>query len=45
MAMKIALAMIMQRFHLDHVTEHPVEVDVLITLRPKHGMRMTVAER
>lgn len=45
MEMKIALALIVQRFHLAHVADHLVELDALITLRPKHGMWMTVTER
>ncbi|MCB0111885.1 MAG: cytochrome P450, partial [Caldilineaceae bacterium] len=43
--MKIALALIVQKFHLSHVSDHPVELDALITLRPKHGMQMTLEER
>ncbi|MEZ4620787.1 MAG: cytochrome P450 [Caldilineaceae bacterium] len=45
MEMKIALALIVQKFHLSHVADHLVELDALITLRPKHGIWMTVTER
>lgn len=41
----LILAMIVQRFRLDHVPEHPVELEPLITLRPRHGMVMRLRER
>lgn len=41
----LILAMIAQRFRLDHVPEHPVELEPLITLRPRHGMLMQLQER
>jgi cytochrome P450 len=38
----IILAMVAQRYHLDLMPGHPVEPQALITLRPRHGMRMVV---
>lgn len=45
MEMQLVLAMISQRFRLDVVPDHPVLMEPVITLRPKHGIRMRVAER
>lgn len=39
------LAMIQQKFHLDLVPGHPVEPVPTVTLRPKHGIRVTVHRR
>lgn len=39
---QLALAMVAQSYRLRLVPGHPVEADALITLRPRHGMRMTV---
>lgn len=39
----LLLATVAQRFRLVHVAEHPVEVLASITLRPKYGMKMTLA--
>jgi cytochrome P450 len=41
----LLLAMIQQKFHLDLVPSHPVEALASITLRPKHGIRVTVHRR
>jgi cytochrome P450 len=41
----LLLATIGQRWRLSHVPEHMVDHRALITLRPKHGMRMTVQAR
>lgn len=41
----LILAMIAQRFQLDHVPQHRVELEPLITLRPRHGMIMQLSER
>ena len=41
----IALAHLVAAFRFDLVKDHPVEPVQRITLRPKHGMRMTLAER
>ena len=41
----LILAMIAQRYRLDHVEGHPVDLEPLITLRPRYGMAMTLHER
>lgn len=41
----LILAMIAQRFRLDHAPEHLVELEPLITLRPRHGMVMHLRQR
>jgi cytochrome P450 len=41
----LLLADIAQRFRLTLVPGHPVEPQPSITIRPKHGLRMTVAAR
>ncbi|HEX6291708.1 MAG TPA: cytochrome P450 [Herpetosiphonaceae bacterium] len=41
----LVLATIAQRWRLRLVPGHPVELQPLITLRPKHGMRMVVERR
>ena len=41
----IALAHLVAAFRFDLVKDHPVEPVQRITLRPKHGMRMMLAER
>ncbi|HKQ86402.1 MAG TPA: cytochrome P450 [Candidatus Acidoferrales bacterium] len=41
----LLLAMIQQKFHLDLVPGHPVEPLPSVTLRPKHGIRVTVHRR
>jgi cytochrome P450 len=41
----LALATIAQHWRLRLVPEHPVELKPLVTLRPKHGMRMIVERR
>jgi cytochrome P450 len=38
----LVLAVLWQRWRLDLAPGHPVELDPTITLRPRHGMRMTV---
>ena len=42
MEAQIILAMIAQRHRLELVAGHPVELEPTVTLRPKHGMRMTL---
>jgi cytochrome P450 len=42
MEIQIIVAMIAQRFVLDLVPGHPVVPDPLVTLRPRHGVRMTL---
>lgn len=39
---QLILATIAQRYELDLVPEHPVELETLITLRPKYGLMMTL---
>ena len=41
----LILAMLTQRYRLDLVPGHPVETEPLITLRPRHGLRMRIIER
>jgi len=41
----IALATIAQRWKLRLVSGHPVALQPIVTLRPKHGIRMTVEAR
>lgn len=41
----LLLSMIQQKFHLDLVPGHPVEPLPTVTLRPKHGIRVTVQRR
>jgi cytochrome P450 len=41
----ILLATIAQRWKLELVPNHPVALQPIITLRPKHGMKMVVRER
>ncbi len=42
---QLLLAAFAQRYELDLVPEHPVELEPLITLRPKHGVMMTLRPR
>jgi cytochrome P450 len=41
----LLIATLAQRFSLRLVANHPVELKPVITLRPKHGMRMSVSGR
>ena len=41
----LLIATLAQRWRLRLVPDHPVELKPVITLRPKHGMRMTVSRR
>jgi cytochrome P450 len=41
----LLLATIAQKFQLDSVAGHPVVLVPSFTLRPKYGMRMTLASR
>src|SRR5256885_1594364 len=36
----LLLAMIQQKFHLEIVPEHPIEIFASVTLRPKYGIRV-----
>lgn len=42
---QLLLATIAQRYELDLVPDHPVDLEPLITLRPRHGMMMTLRPR
>jgi cytochrome P450 len=41
----LLIATLARRWRMRHVAGHPVELQPLITLRPKHGMLMTVHKR
>jgi cytochrome P450 len=41
----VVLAMILQRWSLAHIADHVVELEPLITLRPRNGMAMTIRAR
>jgi enediyne biosynthesis protein E7 len=43
--MTIIVAMIMQRFRLELVPDHPVEPIPMVTLRPRYGMPMSINPR
>jgi cytochrome P450 len=43
MEMQLVLAMIVQRYRLDLVSGHRVEIEPLVTLRPRYGMKMSVS--
>jgi cytochrome P450 len=45
MEAQIVLATVAQHLRLDLVPGHPVEVEPLVTLRPRHGIRMTLRPR
>jgi len=36
----LLLAMIQQKFHLEIVPGHPIEIFASVTLRPKYGIRV-----
>ena len=41
----IIMPMLLQRFRLHLVPDHPIEEHALVTLRPKHGILMTATRR
>ena len=41
MEMQIVLSMAVQRFRLDLVPHHPVDIDSAVTLRPANGIMVT----
>jgi hypothetical protein len=41
----LLIAALARKWKMELIPGHPVEVQPLITLRPKHGMRMTVRKR
>ncbi len=42
---KLIMGTIAQRFRLNLVPEHPIKMDALVTLRPRHGMLMQLEPR
>jgi cytochrome P450 len=42
---RLALATVAQRYRLELVPGHPVEPEPLVTLRPRHGLLMTLRPR
>jgi cytochrome P450 len=42
---RLILASVAQRFRLHLLPGHPVQVDALVTLRPRHGLLMTLETR
>ena len=45
MEAQLILATIAQRYQLRMVPGHPVEPQMLVTLRPKYGLQMTIHDR
>jgi len=45
MEMTLVLATVAQRFHLDLVPGHPIVMEPVITLRPKHGILTVLRPR
>ncbi|GAB5493323.1 MAG: cytochrome P450 [Phototrophicaceae bacterium] len=45
MEAQLILASIVQQYHLSHVEGHQVVPEPLVTLRPKHGMKMRLHKR
>ena len=45
MEAQLILASIVQQYHLSHVERHEVVPEPLVTLRPKHGMKMRLHKR
>ena len=45
MEMPLILGTLVQRYRLMHVPGHSVEIEPLVSLRPRHRMRMTLHER
>jgi len=41
----LLLVMIQQKYRLEVVPEHPIEIFASVTLRPKHGIRVTLQRR
>jgi hypothetical protein len=42
---QLVVATVAQRYHLRMVPEHPVEPQVLFTVRPRYGLPMTLHPR
>jgi cytochrome P450 len=45
MEAQLVLAMVVQRFRLERVSSHPVVPDPVLTLRPRHGVLMSLRPR
>ena len=45
MELTLLLVTLVQRYRFTLVPDHPVELEPSVTLRPKHGMRMTLTKR
>jgi cytochrome P450 len=45
MEAQIILAMITQKFRLNLVPDHPIALSQSLTLRPRHGLKMTLEAR
>jgi cytochrome P450 len=45
MEAQIVLATLAQHVHLDLVASHPLEAEPMVTLRPRHGIRVTLRSR
>jgi cytochrome P450 len=45
MESQLILATIAQRYQLRLIPNHPVEPQMLVTLRPKYGLPMTIHQR
>ena len=43
--LRLLVAQVAQRFRLEAVPDHPVELEKLVTLRPLHGLQMTAHSR
>jgi hypothetical protein len=41
----LLLAMIQQKYHLEVVAGHPIEIFASVTLRPKYGIRVIPQRR
>jgi cytochrome P450 len=45
MEMQLLLALLVKTFHFELVEHHPVEIEPLITLKPKYGIKMKLSLR
>ena len=45
MEMQLVLILLLRKFKFQVVEEHPVELNPLITLRPRYGIKMTATKR
>ena len=42
MEMKLILVGLLQRFNFELVSNQPIEMEAMITLRPRHGIKMNL---